>query len=47
MVKIERNDPLYRKAIGKLYYFATRMLFNLNKDVDCDFRLMRKSLLII
>lgn len=43
--KIERNDPLYRKAIGKLYYFATRMLFNFKiKDVDCDFRLMRKSL---
>lgn len=43
--KIERNDPLYRKAIGKLYYFATRMLFNFKiKDVDCDFRLMRKNL---
>jgi glycosyltransferase involved in cell wall biosynthesis len=43
--KIERNDPFYRKIIGKLYYFVTRALFSFNiKDVDCDFRLMRRSL---
>lgn len=43
--KIERNDPLYRKIIGRLYYYVTRMLFSFKiKDVDCDFRLMRRSL---
>ncbi|HHT79140.1 MAG TPA: glycosyltransferase family 2 protein [Actinobacteria bacterium] len=43
--KIERNDPLYRKIIGRLYYYVTKMLFSFKiKDVDCDFRLMRRSL---
>ncbi|MDD3521126.1 MAG: glycosyltransferase family 2 protein [Actinomycetota bacterium] len=43
--KIERNDPLYRKIIGRMYYYVTRMLFSFKiKDVDCDFRLMRRSL---
>ena len=43
--KIERNDPFYRKIIGRLYYYVTRMLFSFKiKDVDCDFRLMRRSL---
>ena len=43
--KIARNDPLYRKIIGRLYYYFTKMLFNFKiKDVDCDFRLMRRAL---
>jgi len=43
--KIERNDPLYRKIIGRMYYYVTRLLFSFKiKDVDCDFRLMRRSL---
>ena len=43
--KIARQDPLYRKLIGNLYLFITRILFKFKiRDVDCDFRLMRKSL---
>lgn len=43
--KITRNDPLYRKIIGNIYLFITKILFRFKiKDVDCDFRLMRKSL---
>lgn len=42
--KIKRGDPLYRLVIGKLYHYFSRFAFNLNvKDIDCDFRLIRKS----
>ena len=44
--KIERNDPFYRIIIGKIYLFLTRLLFNFKiRDVDCDFRLIRKEAL--
>jgi cellulose synthase/poly-beta-1,6-N-acetylglucosamine synthase-like glycosyltransferase len=44
--KISRSDPLYRKIIGRLYHHATRLLFNFElQDVDCDFRLFKRSLL--
>jgi glycosyltransferase involved in cell wall biosynthesis len=41
--KIERNDPLHRIIIGRLYQYLIKLLFHLRlKDVDCDFRLMRR-----
>jgi glycosyltransferase involved in cell wall biosynthesis len=42
--KISRNDAWYRKAIGKLYNFGVKTLFNIKiRDIDCDYRLLRKS----
>lgn len=42
--KIKRHDPFYRIWLGKIYQFTSRVLFRLPiRDVDCDFRLMRKS----
>jgi len=42
--KIGRSDPLHRKIVGKLYHSFVRVWFGLRlRDVDCDFRLMRKS----
>ena len=44
--KIGRGDPLYRKVIGRTYHHAVRLLFRLKvRDTDCDFRLIRRSLL--
>ena len=44
--KIKRHDPLYRVFIGKIYNAFVRALFHIRvRDVDCDFRLMRRSLL--
>ncbi|MBI4322072.1 MAG: glycosyltransferase family 2 protein [Chloroflexi bacterium] len=44
--KIERNDPLHRKIIGRLYHNTVKLWFGLKlRDVDCDFRLMRRSVL--
>ena len=45
-IKMTRNDPTYRIFIGNLYSFFARWVFWLpTYDVDCDFRLIRKSLL--
>lgn len=42
--KIERNDPLHRIIIGRIYQYLIKYTFGLKlKDVDCDFRLMRRS----
>ncbi|MDO8672800.1 MAG: glycosyltransferase family 2 protein [Dehalococcoidia bacterium] len=42
--KIERHDPLHRVVIGKLYQYCIRHAFHLTlRDVDCDFRLIRRS----
>ena len=42
--KISRNDPLHRKIIGRVYHHFVKMAFGLKvRDVDCDFRLMRKT----
>lgn len=42
--KIKRNDPLHRVVIGRIYQYTTRFLFGLKlKDVDADFRLMRRE----
>lgn len=42
--KIGRQDGLHRKIIGRLYHHAARFAFGLHlRDVDCDFRLIRRS----
>jgi ubiquinone/menaquinone biosynthesis C-methylase UbiE len=44
--KISRSDPWYRILLGKGYQLFSRLLFQLPiRDVDCDFRLIRKSYL--
>jgi glycosyltransferase involved in cell wall biosynthesis len=42
--KISRQDPWYRQVIGSAYQHTAHMLFSLPiRDVDCDFRLLRRS----
>jgi glycosyltransferase involved in cell wall biosynthesis len=42
--KITRQDPWYRQLIGAAYQRAARVAFSLPiRDVDCDFRLLRRS----
>ena len=42
--KIERNDPLHRIIIGRIYQYIIKLGFGLHlRDVDCDFRLMRRD----
>ncbi len=42
--KISRNDPLIRILLGAIYNSLMKVAFGLRlKDVDCDFRLMRRS----
>lgn len=44
--KIDRSDPLHRIVIGKVYLLLMRILFRFRvRDVDCDFRLIRRSAL--
>jgi glycosyltransferase involved in cell wall biosynthesis len=43
--KISRSDPLHRIVIGRVYHHTVKLLFGLKvRDVDCDFRLMRRSI---
>jgi glycosyltransferase involved in cell wall biosynthesis len=43
--KISRADPLHRIVIGRVYHHIVSLLFGLRlRDVDCDFRLMRRSI---
>jgi glycosyltransferase involved in cell wall biosynthesis len=43
--KISRSDPLHRVIIGRIYHYTVKMLFGLKvRDVDCDFRLLRRSI---
>jgi glycosyltransferase involved in cell wall biosynthesis len=43
--KIARSDPLHRILIGRLYHTIVRLLFGFRlRDVDCDFRLMRRAI---
>ena len=43
--KISRSDPLHRVIIGRIYHHTVSILFGLHvRDVDCDFRLMRRSI---
>ena len=45
-MKMTRSDPAYRVFIGNLHKFVTRWAFWLPiDDVDCDYRLMRRSVL--
>jgi glycosyltransferase involved in cell wall biosynthesis len=43
--KISRSDPWYRMVIGRIYHWTVKLAFGLKlRDVDCDFRLMRRSI---
>jgi glycosyltransferase involved in cell wall biosynthesis len=43
--KISRSDPIHRIIIGRIYHHTVKLLFGLRvRDVDCDFRLMRRSI---
>jgi len=42
--KISRSDPWHRVVIGRVYHYIVKTLFRLRvRDVDCDFRMMRRS----
>ena len=44
--KLERQDPWHRILIGKLYNSFARRIFRIRlRDIDCDFRLIRRRLL--
>jgi glycosyltransferase involved in cell wall biosynthesis len=43
--KISRSDPMHRIVIGRIYHHVVRCMFRLQvRDVDCDFRLMRREI---
>jgi glycosyltransferase involved in cell wall biosynthesis len=43
--KLKRRDPLHRIWIGLAYQYFVKFVFGLKiRDVDCDFRLMRRSI---
>jgi glycosyltransferase involved in cell wall biosynthesis len=43
--KISRSDPVHRVVIGRIYHHAVSLMFGLRmRDVDCDFRLMRREI---
>src|ERR1700682_6424726 len=43
--KISRSDPLHRIIIGRVYHHIVSLMFGLTvRDVDCDFRLMRRTI---
>lgn len=43
--KISRSDPLHRVIIGRIYHWLAKTAFGLRlQDVDCDFRLLRRSI---
>lgn len=44
--KIFRCDPFHRAVIGRLYHYTMRLVFGFRlRDVDCDFRLIRRQVL--
>ncbi len=44
--KLERHDPAHRIWIGQTYNFCARLLFGIGiRDIDCDYRLIRRALL--
>jgi glycosyltransferase involved in cell wall biosynthesis len=44
--KLRRSDPWHRIWVGSIYNALARFLFRIRiRDIDCDFRLMRRSLL--
>jgi glycosyltransferase involved in cell wall biosynthesis len=43
--KISRSDPWHRIFIGPVYHHTVKFMFGLRvRDVDCDFRMMRRSI---
>jgi glycosyltransferase involved in cell wall biosynthesis len=43
--KISRADPVHRIFIGRIYHHVVSLMFGLKlRDVDCDFRLMRRTI---
>jgi glycosyltransferase involved in cell wall biosynthesis len=44
--KIRRADSLHRRLLGRSFHGLVRLLFGLRvRDVDCDFRLLRRHVL--
>jgi glycosyltransferase involved in cell wall biosynthesis len=44
--KLARSDNLLRKIIGRVYHRFVKLIFGLKvRDTDCDFRLIRRSVL--
>lgn len=44
--KIDRSDPLHRIIIGRMYHHFVKFMFGFKlRDVDCDFRLIRREVL--
>lgn len=44
--KLNRDDPWFRRPLGRLYHALVRRLFRVKvRDVDCDFRLIRRRAL--
>lgn len=44
--KISRHDPWYRTVLGRLYHHLVKRMFGFRlRDVDCDFRLLRRAAL--
>lgn len=44
--KIKRQDPLIRIILGQIYQRLMKFMFRLKiKDVDCDFRILRRSVI--
>ena len=43
--KMSRSDPMHRVVIGRVYHHIVSLMFGLTvRDVDCDFRLMRRQI---
>jgi glycosyltransferase involved in cell wall biosynthesis len=43
--KLERQDPAHRIWIGNVYNWFARLIFRIRiRDIDCDFRLVRRAL---
>ena len=43
--KITRSDPWHRIVIGRIYHHTVKAMFGLRVcDVDCDFRLLRRTI---
>jgi glycosyltransferase involved in cell wall biosynthesis len=43
--KIKRHDPIHRVWIGVLYQYFIKFIFGLSiRDVDCDYRLIKRSI---
>jgi glycosyltransferase involved in cell wall biosynthesis len=43
--KIDRGDPIHRIIIGRVYHHFVKFMFGFKlRDVDCDFRLIRREI---